>query len=226
MASTYLLINLAIIAVPLLLSFERRVFYFRKWPRVLSSILIVGSVYVFWDVWATLLGHWGFNPVHVSGVKIFGLPFEEVLFFGTAPFSCLFIYEVVSYFHRDKILRLNGMLLYGVVGLALALGSLAIEKSYTALSFFMFALFLFVAVKFFRPIVGTQNFWIYLGICYIPFTIFNGILTSLPVVTYDPAAITGLRAGTIPVEDFFYNFSLLGFTLLFYKLFDLPRTRS
>ena len=47
----------------------------------------------------------------------------------------------------------------------------------------------------------------------LPFFIVNGILTGAltdePVVWYSQAHITGLRLGTIPLEDLYYNFSLL-----------------
>lgn len=58
-----------------------------------------------------------------------------------------------------------------------------------------------------------------MAVCYIPFGIFNGILTGIPVVEYNPQAILGWRLGTIPAEDFIYNFSYLGFVVLAYKFF-------
>lgn len=54
---------------------------------------------------------------------------------------------------------------------------------------------------------------------FIPFLIVNYILTSLPVVTYNPNEITGFFVITIPAEDFFYSFSLIGFYILVYELF-------
>jgi lycopene cyclase domain-containing protein len=48
--------------------------------------------------------------------------------------------------------------------------------------------------------------------------IFNSVLTALPVVEYNSVAIWGVRFGTIPVEDFFYNYSMLSFYLLFYRM--------
>jgi hypothetical protein len=59
----------------------------------------------------------------------------------------------------------------------------------------------------------------------IPFMIFNYLLTSIPIVTYAPNAIWGGdglwngRFFTIPIEDFFYNFSMLSFYLLLYLYF-------
>ena len=53
---------------------------------------------------------------------------------------------------------------------------------------------------------------------YAPTTI-RQKLTGLPVVVYGEAATTGVRFITIPLEDFFYNFGLLGFYLFFFRLF-------
>ncbi|HET9916194.1 MAG TPA: lycopene cyclase domain-containing protein, partial [Candidatus Binatia bacterium] len=60
-------------------------------------------------------------------------------------------------------------------------------------------------------------------VCLIPFAIVNTILTALPVVRYSSSAIWGVRLGTIPVEDFFYNYSLLSFYLLSYRLLGRRR---
>jgi lycopene cyclase domain-containing protein len=218
--STYLFINLAILIVPLAFSFERRIFFFRKWPAVFCSIFFVGIFYVVWDISACRRGDWGFNPQHVSDLTLLNLPFEEILFFVTAPFSCLFIYEVINFFHPDKHVPVKKSLVNAVLLVSLALAFVYSLRHYTALSFFSLSVFLFIARKHFFVVLQSENFWIYMVICYAPFAIFNGILTSLPVVQYNPLAIIGWRIGTIPVEDFIYNFSYLGFIALAYKFFD------
>ena len=47
----------------------------------------------------------------------------------------------------------------------------------------------------------------------LPFLIVNGVLTGAvtqaPIVWYNESHIIGLRIVTIPLEDVFYNFSLL-----------------
>jgi lycopene cyclase domain-containing protein len=39
----------------------------------------------------------------------------------------------------------------------------------------------------------------------------------VPLVVYNDAEIWGLRVYTIPLEDFFYSFSLIALTVLFYR---------
>lgn len=218
--STYLIINLSIIAVPLLLSFERRIFFVRKWPAVFCSIFSVGIFYVLWDAVATKRGDWWFNPQHVFGFRFFHLPIEEILFFVVAPFSCLFIYEVVSFFHPDQQVPMKKALVNTILFVSLGLAFVNSVRHYTALSFFSLCVFLFIARKHFFDVLESQNFWIYMAVCYIPFVIFNGILTGLPVVEYNSFAILGWRLGTIPLEDFLYNLSYLGFVALAYKSFN------
>ena len=56
----------------------------------------------------------------------------------------------------------------------------------------------------------------------IPFLLVNGILTGSfnnPVVLYNSSAIINVRLLNIPLEDFFYCFSMLALTLLPYNYF-------
>ena len=53
------------------------------------------------------------------------------------------------------------------------------------------------------------RFWLAMALTYVPFLAANGVLTGLPVVWYDDARILSIRAGSIPLEDFVYSFSML-----------------
>jgi len=62
---------------------------------------------------------------------------------------------------------------------------------------------------------------------FIPFLIVNYALTSLPVVLYNPASVWGFRILTIPIEDFFYSFSMISFYIIVYTASeDLSRIRG
>jgi len=47
--------------------------------------------------------------------------------------------------------------------------------------------------------------------------IFNGYLSARPIVTYDPKYISGVKAGTIPVEDIFYGLALVSAIVIIYE---------
>ena len=70
-----------------------------------------------------------------------------------------------------------------------------------------------------RPgMLGSRHFWLAVLLTYVPFLIFNGLLTAVPIVIYNDAENWGIRVYTIPLEDFFYSFSLLGFNFLVFRL--------
>ena len=218
MSLTYLLINLAIISVPLWYTPDKRVGYYRRLPAVSFSILVVGSCYLLWDILVTARGEWSFNSRYLTGIEILKLPLEEILFFITVPYSCLFIYEVVLYATKNSRFKIpNGVVIAAIVLLTAA--SIAFyRQGYTMKALVSCAVFLAATLLFDRSLIRSKQYWLWLVVCYIPFTIFNSVLTALPVVEYNSAAIWGVRLGTIPVEDFFYNYAMLSFYLLFYRM--------
>ena len=105
--STYLLINILIIFFPLILSFDKNLKFYKKVPYVLQSIAFISTAYIVWDVIATERGDWAFSPEHLIGFYILGLPLEEILFFITVPYACIFIFETVSFYVKEKKLNFN-----------------------------------------------------------------------------------------------------------------------
>ena len=220
MRYTYLTIDFLILVVPLLYTWHPRIRYDRRFPELALSVAVVSPCYLAWDALVTRRGEWSFNPRYVTGVDLFGLPVEEVLFFVVVPYSCLFIYESLPRFHGRRALKLPRT---WFVAAAVVLGLLAVLSSsggYTWKALASCATFLACASLIKPGFVAGTRYWLWLAICYIPFLVFNSVLTLLPVVEYNAAAILGPRVGTIPVEDFLYNYSLLSFYGLFYALFE------
>lgn len=218
MSVTYLLLNLLIIAVPLGYTPDKRTAYYRQLPALGLSIAVVSTCYLVWDVIVTSRGEWSFNGKYLTGLQIINLPIEEILFFITVPYSCLFIYEVVLYSTKSATLRLPNLVLIGASAALLAAAVAFSQQGYTAKALASCGFFLIAALFLDRSLLKSRQYWLWLAICYIPFLIFNSILTALPVVQYNSAAIWGVRVGTIPLEDFFYNYSMLSFYLLFYRV--------
>ncbi len=216
--SFYLYLNILIIAFPLIFSLERKwIKFYKKVKPLLVSLVIVGIFYILWDIFATSRGHWSFNPGYVNEMTILGLPIEEVLFFVTVPFSCLFVFESIKYFIRDSKLFTPKKWILCIIGASIALSSLIFYgQEYTFLAIISVGLTVFLVSIINMNIFSSKAYWIYTFLTLILFLIFNYILTSTPVVLYSNYAITGLRITTIPIEDFLFNYSMLTNYLLVY----------
>jgi lycopene cyclase domain-containing protein len=221
----YLLLDVLIILFPFLLSFKWKFKYYKFFKPLGASIFIVGISYIIWDVLVTYRGDWGFNEEFLVGIEIFGLPVEEILFFAVVPFACIFIYENLVFFVKEKKIPFNKWFYIGLAVIFLIVGLSFRNQEYTILAMFSCALFFIVAPTIMPNLLQSMNYWLYIILSFIPFIIFNYLLTSLIVVWYDPNAIWGGdgawngRFLTIPFEDFFYNFAMLSFYLMVYIYF-------
>ena len=219
MRYTYLILDFLILVVPLLYTFHPRIRYDRCIPALALSVAVVSPCYLAWDALAIRWGEWSFNPRFVTGLDILKLPVEEILFFVVVPYSCLFIYESLARLRGNRALKLPRPWLVAAALLLAALAVLSSSRGYTWKALASCAAFLSCGSLVKRDFITSTRYWVWLGICYIPFLVFNSVLTMLPVVEYDAGAILGPRVGTIPVEDFLYNYSLLSFYGLLYALF-------
>lgn len=214
--SDYLLINIATIFFPLILTFEKKLKFYRNLPALFISIVTVGLLFIAWDIIATARGDWSFNEEHILGVYIFNLPLEEILFFITVPYSIIFLYETAKFYLGDKEITYYCNL-YTYAALFFSVASLAFVGQYYTLTIMLFVGLFFVTAKLLNPsLLKSRLYWRFIAFTFIPFFIVNYFLTSIPIVLYNDSAIWGTRIITIPVEDFFYSFSLLSFNLLIY----------
>lgn len=212
---TYLVINLLVIAGPLVLTIAPTVKYYRKLQYVFFSIFIVSPAFILWDVIANRRYIWGFNEQYILGVKIFSLPIEEIFFFITIPFSCIFIFECIEYYLKNKIvIKKNFHFLFFLIFSAASF--LFRHREYTCVVLAFCALFFLISRIFMPELIGSRNFWLYIAISLFPFLITNYFLTSIPIVIYNPSAIWGVHVLTIPLEDFFYSYSMLSIYLIVY----------
>ncbi|NCC13121.1 MAG: lycopene cyclase domain-containing protein [Spirochaetia bacterium] len=225
----YLIITLLVVAGPLLLSFDRKVAFYKGWKQLGLSMLPISAIYILWDILATHSGHWSFSLKHSGGWKLFGLPLGEWLFFFVVPYACIFIYEVVkAYFPQKKSTNIfQARLWSGLIGLlCLLLAVVFRDQAYTVLALVSLALWLAFTVLV-RPqlLLQTSTLW-YMLLSAIAFLLVNGLLTGIPIVLYNPEAIWGIRIITIPLEDLFYNIGMLGFFLLSYELVGMRLQRK
>jgi lycopene cyclase domain-containing protein len=215
----YLLINIATVFFPIVLSFDKKVSFFSKWKYIFPGLVVSGLLYLLWDYLFTINNVWSFNQDYILGVTFFELPLEEILFFITVPFACIFIYEcLICYFNYNIPKRLYQIITAVLIILSLVLGAVYSDRLYSLINFVTLAVILLYTI-FKKPKLNMGKFYIAYAVSLIPFYIVNGILTAIPIVMYNNAENMNFRVGTIPFEDHFYSMSLILLNLLFFEYF-------
>ncbi len=220
---TYLLINIFAILIPLIISFDKRNYFFARWKYMFPAIAITGLLFILWDMLYTNMGIWGFNPKYLTGVYIANLPLEEVLFFITIPFACVFTYDTLKYLvKRDLLEKYSRGISFLLAAGLLVIGVFNFTKLYTSVTFILTALFILYHELVLRsPYMG--RFYLSYAILLLPFFVINGILTGSfieeQVVWYDDNHNLSVRIFTIPVEDIIYGFFLILMNVTFFEYF-------
>lgn len=219
MKYTYLLINIFTIFFPVVLSFDKRVAFYKNWKFIWPGMAITGLLFLFWDVLFTINGVWSFNDKYITGIKFFELPLEEILFFLTVPFACIFIYSCLNYYVKWSLSNDVARSISGLLAIAAAFILLDnFNKLYTAVTFSLLAIVL-VVLLFVIKADWLNRFYLAYLVSLIPFYIVNGLLTSIPVVMYNNDQNLGVRIWTIPFEDHFYSMALLLMNIAFFEHF-------
>lgn len=224
---TYLIVNILTIIICFSFSFHPKIRFYRYFGAFLLASVTVGVPFVLWDIWFTARGVWWFHDNYIMGLRIVGLPIEEILFFVCIPFSCVFTHYCLNkYFIWGWAARYNNAITVAGCLLAILALSLCSDKIYTA----------FTAIVLFLTLVVMSRVVKYSGLGQLTlaylllmpgFISVNGVLTGTgldsPVVNYNPAAITGYRVLTIPIEDFAYGYVLV---LLNIMVFNVIRGKN
>jgi lycopene cyclase domain-containing protein len=216
------------IAGPLTLSFDKKVAFFSKRKHIFRAMWLPALCFLIWDQYFTSIQVWSFNEEYITGWKIGLLPIEEVLFFITVPYCCLFVYECIRcYFPNLRDSRVADFLLILLGLILLVVGIINFEKAYTFYTFILLSLFIAILFLFKRTFKSFDalSFLISYAIIIIPFLIVNGFLTSIPVVLYNDAENLGIRIFSflpspmhnIPFEDVFYGMLLILMNVAFYE---------
>ncbi|WP_196890010.1 lycopene cyclase domain-containing protein [Aureivirga sp. CE67] len=222
----YLALNLGSISIPLLYSFEKKMYFIKNWKKIFVSTTIVATFFLIWDAIFTAKGVWGFNPDYYLGFKILKMPIEEWLFFFCIPYASIFIHYALKHFKPKLLIPIFWVKFISVILIFLSVNLIVLNynKAYTLIDFSVFLITILLGLLFGIKIL--QRFFIAFLIILIPFFIVNGILTGsfieAPVVWYDNSQNLGIRIFTIPVEDTAYAFSMLFLNIL---IFEKLKTR-
>ena len=236
----YLTVDLAVLAVPLAFSFDRKVRFVRFWPALFPAIAIMMALFIPWDIAFTERGIWGFNPDYLSGLWIAGIPLEEWLFFICIPYACLFTYESLKHYFPQAIGRTLAIPASAFLAVLCAvLAATLSDRWYIGLTCLLTGgLAAGLAVGAARwPHVKECNhrLWLAYVPLLIPFILSNGVLTGLrfwqyPLLNRDVATVTdqivwynndhnlSIRIFSMPMDDLIYGFLMIAMTVVAYEL--------
>ncbi len=90
--------------LPLVPAFGLRVL--REPRRLLVTIVVAGTPFLAWDLYATHAGHWRFDAAQTLPWRVAGIPLEEIAFFVVIPLVSVLTYEAVRVVGRgDRVQR-------------------------------------------------------------------------------------------------------------------------
>jgi len=222
---TYLILNVGCIIFPFILSFDKKIAFYKLWKPLFIGIFISATFFVIWDVIFTLNGVWSFNPKYITGIHLFKLPIEELLFFITVPYACIFIYEVINGYTKRDIIGCGKpySLVFAIICILLII--LFYDKTYTLVNASICLILLIVSTFIYKS-NNMGRFFLAYFISLIPFLICNGILTALPVVIYNNSENMNIRLYSIPLEDTLYGLSLMLLPILIMDYFKSKKSMN
>jgi len=218
---TYLLVNLSCIIVPFFASFYPKHAFCKNWKPFFKANFLVALIFIIWDYFFTKYGVWGFNPAYLTGLYIANLPLEEILFFISIPYACVFSYFAFQFLvKKNPLEKYQAIITNVLIGILVVVALFNISKLYTSITFFSTAIFL-IYLKLKKKNLS-YHYLSYLFI--LPFFFFsNGVLTGSffvePIVWYNDAENLGIRIINIPIEDSIYGMLLIFMNLELYEYF-------
>lgn len=221
----YLFLNTFSFGITFLLSFSKKTDTLNNLKWIFVSITLAAIPKLIWDIWFTSRGVWGFTEDYLVGLRLLGLPVEEIMFFFAIPYALFFLFFLAKAYHF-RFVKFSKRGWYIIALLALTIAFINIGRIYTFVNFLLLS---FTALATALAKDDDKKYFLsaYL-LSLIPFLLVNGLLTNglyfvsdQPVVWYNPSEILGIRIIGIPIEDFFYNYNL--FFLNYAAYFSLKK---
>jgi lycopene cyclase domain-containing protein len=218
----FLILYIALFAVPLLSAYHPAIMWYRNFRAVSLAILVSGGFFLVLDSIFVHASVKGTADVYLSGISIFSLPIETILFYICVPFANLFVYEIVRMhvFHRKWCFACDEVIVGAAVVASIVLASFT-DRVYTV-SIASIAIVLSIGHVY--KIKKNYQF-VYLATC-IPLLFFYILLSrylsggsayaeSLPIVWYADRAISNIQILSVSIEELlhFYVIQLLAVTV-------------
>ena len=77
----------------------------RQPRRLMLTVVLAGTPFLLWDLYATHAGHWRFDADQTLPWRVAGIPFEEVAFFVVIPVVAVLTLEATRAARRHGLRR-------------------------------------------------------------------------------------------------------------------------
>ena len=77
-----------------------------------------------------------------------------------------------------------------------------------------------LAWRLYPGLFARGTYYVFLGIIFAFKWFVNGYLTGKNIILYNPDRYSGIRLGTIPMEDFLFGFSMVTMTVVLWEFFS------
>ena len=136
---------------PLLLSFDKKVAFYKNIKFFILGLLLTATFFLVWDEVFTINKIWGFNPRYLWGVYLGHLPLEEVLFFFIVPYNCVFIHQVLKAYFPEVKLKNWGTRFFILLGISSLVLTICYFKNWYTFTTCLIAFFCCVYALVMKP---------------------------------------------------------------------------
>lgn len=219
MSYTYLFINLGLLLIPVILFSNRQLNFSGNSKFIILSVLINVFVFSIPTEYMTRMKVIVYNPPYLSGMTLWELPIEELLFSMLLPLCGLAIYQFLNLRFPDNSREKYSLAVsHMVMGICIAMLYFGYQKLYTLLTFSILLVFVGY-VEYFNKLRFMYKFYRAYALSLIPFYIVYSILTTIPVIQYNNEETLKFNLAHIPFENHFYFMAMLLLSIYFYEVF-------
>lgn len=207
---TYLILSVALLALLPLTGPNKLARLRESLKYMIPGILFTVAIYIIWGTRFNQIGVYSFNPEYTTGITLWDLPMENWIFLFVVSFISLQVYSWVKIrfaaFEKPNVFLAVSLVLAVIFGIITFFYR---QRLYSFFTFFLLTVYFGYTIFRNRFKKHYTKFYITYFIVIIPVLVIKGILTSLPVITYNNSVTLGVRIFSIPMEDLGYFFLLL-----------------
>ena len=222
MAYNFLLLDLFLLAIPLVLLLTTKFFLSTDFKSILLPSLLSSLIFSAIATLFAFLKIWTFNAEHLVGFYYKNLPLEHYIFVFAFSLTGLSIYTFLNNkFESNQLQRFSFVVSNVMLGLCIAFLVFAYTKWYTVIAFSVLFLLIFYIEYVNHKLKFMYRFYRAYLVMLIPFYISYGVLCGLPIVEYQFTSTTGMKLLDIPLENHFYMMAMLLSVIYLFELFKV-----